>query len=108
MSEIRNQRLNLELICKAFQLKDRIIPKLEHANTQYGIASECVCVCVCNLRIIIMNRSRELLTHIYLPHFAAEAENNLRMENKKKCKENTTQQKNNKKEGNHRGEGEVI
>lgn len=45
-----------------------------------------------------MNRSRELLTHIYLPHFAAEAENNLRMENKKKCKENTAQQKNNSKE----------
>lgn len=41
-------------------------------------------VCVCNLRIIIINASHELLTHIYLPHFAAEAENNLRIENKRK------------------------
>lgn len=67
---------------------------------KHSTVCQCVCVSVsvCNLRIIIMNRSRELLTHIYLPHFAAEAENNLRMENKKKCKENTAQQKNNSKE----------
>lgn len=52
-----------------------------------------------------MNRSRELLTHIYLPHFAAEAENNLRMENKKKCKENTAQQKNNSKKKKREGGG---
>lgn len=56
------------------------------------------------LIIIIINASRELLTHIYLAHFAAEAENNLRIENKKeKYKENTQQKSNNKKGQNAAG-----
>lgn len=50
------------------------------------------------VRIIIINASHKLLTHIYLPHFAAEAENNLRIENKKKYKENTTKEQERKRE----------